>query len=289
MKASERVKLIHQISTKLAAEEWNIINLTLEQFKFPVSKTTKLAPKNYILGKINGAEDGDLVELAHHLDITLPGGRQPESTFWRAGNVRLFISHLARKKETASLLRDELERLAISGFVAHSDITPSKEWQQEIESALHTCDGLVALMETGFHKSFWTDHEVGFVFGRTLPIIPVNMGEDPYGFLAKFQAHRFHDVQKLAETIFKIFLQDPRTTKKMSEAIISQFERSASFALASQNLKLLKKIRYWDDVLLERVKNAVKKNDQIKGSFDVPEGVLKLLKKVRSEMSPQPK
>lgn len=287
MKASERVKLMHEISSRLGAEEWSMINLTLEQFKFPVSKTTRLGPKNYILGKINGADDEALTELAHHLEINLPGGRQSDATFWKTGNVRLFISHLARKKETASLLRDELERLAISGFVAHSDISPSKEWQQEIESALHTCDGLVALMEPGFHKSFWTDHEVGFVFGRTLPVIPVNMGEDPYGFLAKFQAHRFHDVSKLADTVFKIFLQDPRTTKKMSEALIGQFERSASFAMASQNLKLLKKIRYWDDALMERVKLAVKRNDQIKGSFDVPEGVLKLLKKVRSEMGPQ--
>lgn len=283
MKATERVKIMHQISGKLASEDWNIINLTLEQFRMPVSKTSRLSPQNYILRQIRMADDDDLAEIAHHLELSLPGGRA-EPTFWKSGNVRLFISHLARKKETAGMLREELEHMAISGFVAHSDISPSKEWQQEIETALQTCDGLVALMEVGFHKSFWTDHEVGFVFGRALPVIPVNMGEGPYGFLAKFQAHRFHDVARLADTIFKVFLNDSRTTRKMSEALIGQFERSGSFAMASQNLRLLRKLRYWDEALLERLKLAVKKNDQIRGSFDVPEGVARLLKKVRAEI-----
>lgn len=283
MKASDRLKLMHQISTRLGSEDFDIINLTLEQFKMPVSRATRLSPQNYILRQIRRAGDDDLSEIAHHLNIEIPGG-SAEPTFWKEGNVRLFISHLAKKKEAASLLRDELAKMAISGFVAHSDISPSKEWQQEIETALHTCDGLVALMEVGFHKSYWTDHEVGFVFGRRLPVIPINMGEDPYGFLAKFQAHRFHDVEKLGDTIFKIFLNDPRTTKKMSEALVRQFERSGSFALASQNLKLLRKIRYWDESLIERLRFAAKNNDQIRGSFDVPEGVVRLLKKVKAEM-----
>ena len=49
-------------------------------------------------------------------------------------------------------------------------------------------DPLVALMTDGFHDSHWTDQEVGFAFGRGVPIIAVKLGRDPYGFVGKFQA-----------------------------------------------------------------------------------------------------
>jgi hypothetical protein len=181
-------------------------------------------------------------------------------------------------------LRDTLEKVGISAFVAHADITPSKEWQQEIEVALRTCDALVALMEVGFHKSHWTDQEVGFVFGRGLPIIPVNMGEDPYGFIAKFQTTKYRDIETLGDTVFKILLRDVRTSRLMSNALVHQFENSGSFAAANYNLRLLKKIQYWDMSLVERVKVAARKNDQVRGSFDVPEGVQLLMKKVKDKV-----
>jgi hypothetical protein len=281
MKASVRLKLIRQIAQKLGTESWTIINLTLEQFNMPVSRTKRGEAVEYILRQISKGEDDALLDLARHLEID--NVEQPSlsaPTFWKNGKVRLFISHLARKKDVATALRDELDKSGISGFVAHNDITPSREWQHEIELALDTCDAMVALMIDGFHKSQWTDHEVGFILGRKLPIIPVNMGEAPYGFISKFQAYKFHDVPKLADTLFKLMLNDPRTTKKMSLALVQQFENSSSFASANSNLKLLRKLRYWDSSLVDRLKIASRKNDQIKGSFDVPEGVTALLKKI---------
>ncbi len=282
MTVAARLKLMREIARKLSDEDRSIINLTLEQFQLPVVRSSRLKPLNYVLHQIAKASDEVVLDLASHLEIDA-GQSTPAVAFWKEGNVKLFISHLARRKETATDLREELQKVAVSGFVAHSDITPSKEWQQEIELALQTCDALVALMVEGFHHSYWTDHEVGFVFGRGLPIIPVNMGEHPYGFIARFQACKFHDVEKLADTIFKTLINDPRSAKKMSYALVNQFERSSSFAAAGQNLKLIRKLKYWDDSLIQRIKLSVKKNDQIKGSFDVPEGVQALLKKLKSK------
>ena len=271
---------MREIARKLSDEDRRIINLTLEQFQLPVVRSSRVEPLNYVLNQIAKANDEVVLDLASHLEIDSVRNT-PVAAFWKEGNVKLFISHLASRKETATELRDELQKVAVSGFVAHSDIHPSKEWQQEIELALQTCDALAALMVEGFHQSYWTDHEVGFVFGRGLPVIPVNMGEHPYGFIGRFQACKFHGVEKLADTIFKTLINDPRSAKKMSYALVNQFERSSSFAGAGQNLKLIKKLKYWDDTLMQRVKLAVKKNDQIKGSFDVPEGVQALLKKLK--------
>lgn len=285
MKIAERLKVIPLIAAELGKESMSIINLTLEQFGLSVTnRITRKSPVEYIISRIRLAPDETLQELAKHLGLSVDFvGAPREATFWKEGHVKLFISHLARKKETATELREELDRVGISGFVAHNDIAPSKEWQNEIEAALQTCDAVVALMVEGFHQSFWTDQEIGFAFGRGLPVIPVNMGENPYGFIAKIQAYKFRDVPALSETIFKVLLTDARTSRKMSEALVSQFIRSKSFAAATQNLRLLKKIKHWDDPLIEMVKSAPKKNDQIRGAFDVPEGVNALVKKLRSK------
>ena len=63
----------------------------------------------------------------------------------------------------------------MSCFVAHVDIHPTKEWQDEIESALSSMDGFVALLTDKFHESDWTDQEVGFALARGVPIIAVRL------------------------------------------------------------------------------------------------------------------
>lgn len=100
----------------------------------------------------------------------------------------MFLSHKSEvKKETANI-KDGLRLFGISCFVAHEDIHPTKVWQDEIENALASMDGFVALMTESFHDSDWTDQEVGYAVARGVPIIAVRLGKDPYGFIGKFQA-----------------------------------------------------------------------------------------------------
>ncbi len=122
---------------------------------------------------------------------------------WGEGSFRVFLSHKSEvKKETAGL-KEQLRQYGISCFVAHEDIEPTKEWQGEIENALASMDGFVALLTERFHDSNWTDQEVGFAFARGVPIIAVRLGKDPYGFIGKFQGlatswgHAAADIMKL--------------------------------------------------------------------------------------------
>jgi TIR domain len=89
-----------------------------------------------------------------------------EASFWKQGHFRLFICHLAERKDFATSLQDGLANFHISAFVAHRDIEPTREWQDEIELALNTADAFVALLAEGFHASKWTDQEIGFAMGR---------------------------------------------------------------------------------------------------------------------------
>ena len=84
--------------------------------------------------------------------------------------------------------KDGLKLYGISGFVAHVDIESSKQWQDEIEKALHTMDALTAILMEGFKESNWCDQEIGFAVGKDVLIIPIKKELNPYGFIGKYQA-----------------------------------------------------------------------------------------------------
>ena len=127
-------------------------------------------------------KSGLLVSEEHTVTV------EEEARIWEQGCYRVFLSHKAEVKIEVAKLKDELGVYGISAFVAHKDIHPTREWQNEIENALNSMDALVALLTENFHDSNWTDQEVGFAFGRGVPIIAVRLGMDPYGFLGRFQA-----------------------------------------------------------------------------------------------------
>lgn len=122
---------------------------------------------------------------------------------------RLFLSHKAQVKKETAKLKDQLRLFGVSAFVAHEDIHPTKTWQDEIEYALATMDGFVALMTADFHDSEWTDQEVGFAVARNVPMIAVSLGLNPYGFIGKFQALR-GDWLTAAADIVRLLVKDDR-------------------------------------------------------------------------------
>ncbi len=195
-----------------------------------------------------------------------------ETDFWEEGHFRLFASHLAKDKDNATLLQSELNHYNISTFVAHKDITPTKEWQEEIELALKTAEALIALLTPGFHESFWTDQEVGFAMGQDILAVAIILGEEPYGFIAKLQSFQGKNktMKELANEIFKVFLLNKQTKKGMAYALLNRFESSNSYAEAQNNMSLLEKIEYWESQFEERIRNALHSNRQISKAYDVP-------------------
>ena len=109
---------------------------------------------------------------------------------------------------------------SIAGFVAHEDIHPTMEWQAEIERALHTMDGFIAVHTQGFSNSFWTQQEVGFALGRGTKIISFKMGEDPTGFISKQQAlaRRDRTAEDIAKEIDVLLSEDARTSDRLRAA-----------------------------------------------------------------------
>src|SRR6266404_8173018 len=93
LKASERATLMKEIGTRLAAEEWPFIDVTLNAFALPTLQNWDSSTLSYVLRMIKDAPDESLLELAEHVGYQF--GAKPirvDPPFWRRGMLRLFIT-----------------------------------------------------------------------------------------------------------------------------------------------------------------------------------------------------
>lgn len=117
--------------------------------------------------------------------------------------------------------------------------------------------------------------------GRGLPVFAVRCGQDPYGFIGRFQG--FNGANKtagaLAKELFEAYRKNKQTQKRMAEVLVSLFEESGSFAFAKTRIGYLEELEVWDPSFVHRIEAAANSNSQIEGSWGVPERVQKLAKK----------
>ena len=147
---------------------------------------------------------------------------------WGASPIRVFISHIGNHKSDAMKIQQSLAHLGIVSFVAHSDIEPSKEWQTEIENALHSMNLFVALLTKGYKESDWTDQEVGFALAREVPVLPVSRGLLPYGFVAKIQALKWSEssADPIAIRVMKMALESDELNSLAKDSFIAAVSRA---------------------------------------------------------------
>jgi len=184
-----------------------------------------------------------------------------ENRIWGDG-YRVFLSHKAEVKEKAIDLKNTLALYGVSAFVAHTDICPTKEWQEEIESALSSMECFVALMTEGFHDSFWTDQEVGYALGRGVPMIAVKLDIDPYGFIGKFQALSCKWTNA-PEKILKLLVQHSRMIDTYVEAV----RTCKRFDDGNKLAKILPDIDRLADQQVDLLVSAFNENDQVRRSY----------------------
>lgn len=262
---SDRVRMISEIGRRLGTLEWTLIDLTLGQFGLPTINWNGSDRQAYVMRRIENGDDDVLLSLGRHLGYAFatPFPRT-EPAFWRSSYFRLFISHLARHRRFAADLQDRLLSFGVSSFVAHNDIEPTREWQDEIVTALATCDGMLAPLHPGFHESKWTDQEIGYAMGRQVLIVTARLGTDPYGFIGKFQSMNGNgkNAVALAEELFDILREHAMTRARIAQAVAALFCQSESFAEAKNNMKLLEQTSYWNASLSDRVRSASESNRQ---------------------------
>jgi hypothetical protein len=253
MKNLERIELIDIIGRELQARmTFSEIDAYFKSYKIDVNGFEKGNSKwLYVKDILPNCSEKIILEIASELKIT-PNSVENDfevdgfidASFWKPGYFRLFISHITSFKDKASLLKNELEKYGISAFVAHEDIEPIKQWQDEIEKGLFTMDALCALLVPGFKESNWTDQEIGVAIGRKILIIPIIKGLDPYGFIGKYQGYKTANkkVHQVAESIFDIICKNPKTKNKYLNISIELFLLSNSKEEALNRIKILNRL-----------------------------------------------
>lgn len=180
---------------------------------------------------------------------------------WGDG-YRVFLSHKVSVKRKTAAVKEALKPFGITCFVAHEDIHPTQAWQDEIESALSTMDAFVALMTKDFHDSLWTDQEVGFALGRNVPIIAVRLGQDPYGFIGKFQALQT-DWEDAPSDLANLLSHQ----SSMIDAYIEALARCGSFDEGNRLSSLLTAIPSLSERQGDRIVEVFNDNYELRNSF----------------------
>jgi len=185
-----------------------------------------------------------------------------EDRIWGGKGYRVFLSHKSEVKKETAELKKQLGSFGISGFVAHADIKPTRHWQDEIEKALASMHGFVALLTKGFHDSNWTDQEVGYALARGVPLIAVKIERDPYGFIGKFQALSSSWSSAPGE-IAKLLIAQPR----MLDAFVDAAANCSSFDQGNELSAVLPHIEVLSADQADRLVSAFNENAQLQGSF----------------------
>jgi hypothetical protein len=211
-------------------------------------------------------EDSENYEWRKESGLLIDGTREapPDATkrIWANAGFRVFLSHKAEVKKETTAIKDGLRLFGISCFVAHEDIHPTKAWQEEIENALASMDGFVALMTEGFHDSAWTDQEVGYAVARGVPIIAVRLGNDPYGFIGKFQALS-STWQTSVQGIVKILIKN----NQMLNAYIQALRDCPSWNSGNALAEVLPNIEKLSVSQIDALVAAYNETSELRGSF----------------------
>jgi hypothetical protein len=231
-----------------------------------------------VVASIQDAPDATLLRLHEHIfgaaaPSPVHGRAEPVAEdVWTADRFRLFVSHTSAHSADVGFLKLLLGSYWIDAFVAHEDIEPTRDWQGVIESALDTCEALLAWLTEDFHQSLWTDQEVGFCVHRSVLVIPVRRGLDPYGFIGKYQgvAGSGKDLLAIAEEVRLLLATHELTGTRMAARTVQSFAHVDSFKDARKTFEILKRIppEAWTEPLLDEVARAAEQNDQITQAWE---------------------
>jgi len=276
LKKIQRFELIDKIGRELQSRmTYSDINVFLSGFGIDCSIETSNINSKWVYSKelLVNTDDQIIIQIADELDIDQPfivtsEAKVVESSFWTPDYFRLFICHLSSFKEKVGLLQQSLVKYGISAFVAHVDIEPTREWQIEIEAALSSMDVLTAILMPGFKDSDWTDQEIGFAIGRGVLVVPIIRGQEPYGFIGKYQGLSANEksVDKVAKELFMIIANSPITRSKMASCLVELLLREQIESNILDKIEIIKSVIDFPISRLQHLREEANKNNAIKGS-----------------------
>jgi hypothetical protein len=245
-------------------------------------------------------QGGDLSAVRIYPELALGAGAvgvaiatpSDEKRLCIPGRIRLFLSHVSKIKDEVGAVKAELHALGIDGFVAHEDIEPQQQWQKDIEIALGSMDVLCAFMTPEYVHSPWCDQEAGFALGRGVPVVTVNYGAIPHGFLAKIQAigGDNRDPKECATKIADVIARQEHLQSRFTKALVEAVTKATSYIDAIQGMKRLSDFsQHLSAEQVKRLLEAARDNDQVSHASGVSSKINAIARERRIVLPPPPK
>jgi len=193
-----------------------------------------------------------------------------------------FISYAQGDREIAGQVKDELADYGINGFLAHEDLEPTVQWQEEITKHLKACDLFIPLISERFRESKWTDQEVGMAVAWKKKMVPLLLDKTTsYGFISKYQATKI-DVANLQTRLLSIITKlgdDKKFGATITDGLIMAFADSASFDEAGRRANaILRKNGALTRDQLNSIVEASVNNNQISYGWDAKAAINEIIK-----------
>lgn len=183
--------------------------------------------------------------------------------------LKAFLSYSTKDKKLAGSLKRQLEYWGIGVFLAHEDIRPSVEWQDEIIRNLQECEVFMPLLTGHFRESEWTDQESGMAIAHSKVIIPLMVEIDLHGFIKRYQALKLNvrDLSESSKNILLAISSNERLKKGAQEGFVSSFLASGGFDEANEKSELLESLGPYDKSQLNTIFQGSVYNTQISEAF----------------------
>lgn len=271
MSKRDRFHLKSQLVDTLGTSEWDWTrtNLLLGELGLPELEDDRWG--NSLVDVLSSISDEDLVDLysivegveVREVEDSVHGA-DAEAAGWRTGYVRLFISHSAVHKGFVGDVASELAVMGIEGFVAHDHLTVSKPWQAQIERALRSMQALVAIVHPELNASPWCQQEIGWAYGRRLPIFAVRMDANPGAFLGSDQwpSGAGRSAREVADEI-STWIMGTELGPSIVDGLIAKLASAGNYMEAGAVAERIARLPGLSDEQFERIDQVWWGNDQL--------------------------
>lgn len=248
------------------------LNQVAEGIREDLNQLAWQAPNEYFRAVVLEVDDENDPEYQRAIPFSSRPPLNPDTlSFWKPGQVRLFISHRDEHKVGANELAAALSAYGISSFVTHDTIKPLKEWRHEILRGLETMEMMLIYLTDDFEESYWTQQEVGYALGKSIPIISLKLQrKDPPGFIGNVQAQRgqFDDPASSAPAIYRLISEELGAKERLHDGLIAAFVASEDYNQARYRFdRMAANVEKLTDVQLDSIIRGYHDNNALYSAY----------------------
>lgn len=185
--------------------------------------------------------------------------------------IKIFISYSDKDKDLVSKLKQRLlDFPLIDIFVAPEDIPPGVKGDDYIREVVKNSDYFIAYITDNYHKSNWTEQEVGLAWAFNIPIIPfIDKNVEVHGYSKNFQIKDIPDFYNyiISKILLKLFGKFVKHDDLIDYLIEKELPSSTSYARSNAIGSLIENIK--PKLSLEQSTNVLRAflyYDQVAGS-----------------------